>query len=143
MNPYNPPILKKGHGSNTLVCLTHYVHRLLDSSPITLPLANIGKDSSLMNLLHALMAKLHSKQETIFSIIANATNNYGIPNKTPLKMSSHSWIITQAHFAFKKASHSSSSTILLYIAMNLMLLFPILFSNFPFSFFLSSLSLLT
>ena len=134
-NPYNPPILKKGHGSNTSVCLTHYVHRSLDSLPITLPLANIGKDSFPMNLLHALMARLYSKQETIFSIIANATNNYGTPNKTPLKMSSHSWIITQAHFAFKKASHSSSSTILLYIAMHLMLSFLILFSNFSFSFF--------
>ena len=139
-----PPILKEGHGSNTSACPTHYVHGSPDSSLITLPLANIGKDSFPTNPLHAHVARLHSKQETTFSMIANATNNHGTPNETPSKTSSHSWIITQAHFAFKKASHSSSSTILLYIAMHLILSFPILFSNFPF-FFLSfiSLSLLT
>jgi len=139
-NSYNLPILKEGHGSNTSACPTHYVHGSPDSSLIMLPLVNIGKDSS-MNPLHAHVARLHSKQETTFSMIANATNNYGIPNKTPSKTSSHSWIITQVHFAFKKASHSSSSTILLYIAMHLILLFPILFSNFPFSFISLSLNL--
>ena len=136
-NPYNPPILKKSHGSNTSTCPTHYVHGSPDSSPIMLPLANIGKDSSPMNPLHAHVARLHLKQETTFSMIANATNNHGTTNKTPSKMSSHSWIITQAHSAFKKASHSSSSTILLYIAMHFILSFPILFSN---SFFLLPLS---
>jgi len=136
-NPYNPPILKEGHGSNTSVCLTHYAHGSPDSSPITLPLANIGKDSSPMNPLHTYVARLHLKQETTFSMIVNTTNNHGTPNKTPSKTFSHSWIITQAHSAFKKTSHSSSSTILLYIAMHLILLFPILFSN---SFFFLPLS---
>ena len=59
-NLYNSPILKEGHGSNTLVCPTYYVHRSPDLSPIMLPLANIGKDSSPMNPLHAHVARPHS-----------------------------------------------------------------------------------
>jgi len=111
----------------------HAAIGLPDSSPITLPLVNIGKDSSPMNPLHVYVARLYLKQETTFSIIANITNNHGTPNETLSKTSLYSWIITQVHSAFKKASHSSSSTILLYIAMHLILLFSILFSN---SFFL-------
>ena len=128
---------QKGLGSSPGLVTFHAAIGLPDSSPIMLLLANIGKDSSPMNPLHAHVARLHLKQETTFSMIVNTTNNHGTPNETPSKTSSYSWIITQAYSAFKKASYSSSSTILLYIAMHLILSFPILFSN---SFFLLPLS---
>jgi len=61
INPYNSPILKESHGLNTSVCPTHYAHRSPDSSPIMLPLVNIGKDSSPMNPLYAHVARPHLK----------------------------------------------------------------------------------
>jgi len=106
-NLYSSLTPKGECGLNTSVYPTHYVHRLQDSLPTMHLLANTEKGSSLMNLLHAHVAKL---QEPTFSITANDTGSHGTPNKTPSRTFSHFSTITQARSAFKKALHSFSCT---------------------------------
>jgi len=70
--------LKTKFSWNISASLTCYVHILLDWSPITLPLANIGQDFCLIILLHAHATILLSKQGciSVYSIW-----NHGIPQR--------------------------------------------------------------
>jgi len=86
MSLYNSLTLKEEYGLNASAFPTHYVHGLQDSLPTMYLLANTKKDSSLMNPLHAHVAKLPSKYETTSSMTANNTDSHGTPNETPSRI---------------------------------------------------------